>query len=910
MSLGNSNRRTFSLAFAALALGVLAACGGSGNSGTPARAEIKVMLPQELAASDVARVHVEVRGPGISPPIGMDLTLQGSTWQGTLNDIPAGQERIFEAKAYDEASTLLYLGQAGPITVDPGNTVSVAILLQQVNPPPPYQNVAPTIDSVVVSANQVAPGGTVTLTATAHDENAEDTLSFTWTSPVGTFSTPFAASTNWVAPSTEGPQVLQLQVTDSKGTSARLSIEISVQRPGTSGSAVVTVGFNTWPQVMAMLAAPSVLTLDVASQLGAVVFDADGDFLSYSWTSDCPGIFENSLSDAPSFTAFGPSSSGNRCNLIVFVSDGRGGQASGALALKIGTAPQANVAPQVDSTFKSAEQVGSHEVVRFSLTAHDPESTPLTFSWTASVGTILDTRSTDTSSHVDWQSPVCLDGPATLMATIVDAGGATTHQQFSIQPRPGSVCDLTAVGGFRTLNHVFPDGSVHGRVADLSGVTIGAWVPTVDGTGYTWSPGSGNGNGSFHIPNVERLPYLLRFGNSYLWVTTRSIELGGGALGRHNVVLAPAGTQLELQISGLAPWQATDDFQLHAPNAGIGYFSATSCSSPGFPDFAEGETAFAGLIDYTLSMQNCGSPAARIDATRGDVLYATQLVSRADAATGATFQEVRRGFQTNSLGAGGSGPLVLNGTMSPLPPVTVSVDYRASSFEALALAAHPTATLATTALNIGTLPGYQTFGSYVGWPDLALMNGPAGRGDLVTSFTYGNPYPSAWPQFITAQSAARVRYSVPLEGGGSSTPRTYSVYTYAQQPLGSGPLTPLVGPPRTLRINGAPAADTLSGVGLTPLVSWTAPSLGTPTSYSVRVYELFATSTGATSRLPVTTLTTTQLQVRLPPGVLVAGKHYYLQISAIHQPGTDPGRPYFGSPVYHSAMAVTGRFQP
>ncbi|HYI02763.1 PKD domain-containing protein [Hyalangium sp.] len=913
MSLWNSNRRTVSLAVTVMALGVLAACGGNGNPPNPsqgARAEIKVMLPQELSSADVARVHVEVRGPGIPTPIGMDLSLQGGSWQGTLIDIPAGLDRIFEAKAYDAATTLLYQGQAGPITIAAGSTVSVAILLQEVNPDPPYRNVAPTIDSVVVSANQVSPGGTITLTATAHDDNPEDTITFAWTAAAGTFSAASSASTSWVAPATEGVQVLQLQVTDSKGTFATINVSISVQRAGAAGSAAVTVGFNTWPTVTGMTAVPSVLTPNVASQLAAVIFDADGDSLNVSWGSDCPGIFDASNSATPSFTVFGPPPMGNRCVLSVSVSDGRGGQGSGTLSLLVGPAPRPNVAPQVDSTFKSSEQAGGNEVVTVGLTAHDPESTALVFSWSANQGSILSTRGTSTSSEVDWRAPACLDGAAVLTATIVDAGGATTRQQFSIAPRAGSSCGGLAVSGVRNSHRVLAEGNVIVVPIDLSGVTIGAWVPTVDGTSYEWRPGSGTAGGTFLIPNVERTPYLLQLGINYLWSSSRTLDLSGAGLGRPDVVLEPDTTQLQLQLSGLAPWQAGDDFQLHSTNAGIGYFSAPNCASPSGLSPADGATQLSEQIDYVFSLQNCGSPGARIEPARGDVLYATQLVSRSDAATSMNFQEVRRSFQTSALGGGGGGPLVLSGTMTELPLTNQTVDYRATSFEALALAGHPTATPGTNFLNIGTLPGYGQFGSFAGWPDLALVDSPAGRGDLLTVFTYGNPYPRVWPQFVTSQSTARVRYSVPLEGGGESTPRVFSVYTYAQQPLASGPLMPQVGPPRDLRLNGAEATGSLMGVGLTPLASWAPPSVGTPHSYAVRVYELFATGTGVTSRLQVTVLTTTQTQVRLPPGVLTAGKYYHLQVTAVFQPASDPSRPYMSGPVYHTAMGVTGRFQP
>jgi hypothetical protein len=914
VSLRSMNWRTVPLAVTVLALGVLTACNSGGNPPPPdqgASAEIKVMMPQELSADDVTRVRVEVQGPGIPTPIGMDLTRQGSTWQGTLTDIPAGLDRVFEAKAFDASATLLYQGQAGPMTIPSGSTVSVAILLQEVNPQPPFQNVAPVIDSVVVSANQVSPGGTITLTASAHDDNPGDTITYAWTATAGTFSAPSSATTSWVAPATEGAQTLRLEVTDSKNASARLSIDISVQRPGATGSAAVTVTFNTWPSVSAMMATPSVLTLNVPSQIAAVVSDPDGDTLSFTWSSDCPGFFDQGWTPTPSFTLFNPPFQGNQCTLTVQASDGRGGQHSGSLTLLVGPVPRANVAPQVDSTFKSSEQAGSNEVVTMGLTAHDQEGTALTFTWTTNQGTILVTRGTTTSTEVDWRAPACLEGAAILTAAITDAGGATTRQQFSITPRGGSTCGGTAVVGVRNSHRVRADGNVTLIPIDLSSVTLGAWVPTTDGLGYNWRPGSGQASGTFLIPNVESTPYLLQLGSSYVWATSRNIDLSRADLGRPDAQLEPEGTQLSVQLHGLVPWQDTDDLQLHSANAGIGYFSGASCAFPSWTPPFPGDQSYFSTLDYVFSLQNCGALAARIDGTRGDVLYVTQLASRSEAG-GLSFQELRRSYQTTSLSSGGGNTLTLSGFMSPVSTTTRTVNYPASSFEALALAAHPTAALTTTSLNIGTLPGYTQFGSFAGWPDLALANGTAGRGDLAASFTYGNPYPGAWPQFITALSSARVRYSVRLPDGSASTPRSFSVYTYSQQPLtgSTSSLTPQVGPARDLRINGAVATGDLTGVGLTPLLSWTAPSVGTANYYSVRVYELLATGDGGTTRLPVSTLTTAQTQVRLPPGLLVAGKFYYVQVNAVSQPASDPNRPFVSGPMYHFAMAVTGRFEP
>jgi hypothetical protein len=898
-----------SLAVTALVMSVLAACGGGTPSNQPARAEIKAMLPQDLAAGDVTRVRVEVRGPGIPTPVVGELSQQGGAWQGTVVDIPAGLERMFEATAFNAAGALLYKGQAGPIAITSGSTVSVAIQLQDVNPPPVFQNVAPVIDSVVVSSNQVSPGGTLSLTATAHDDNVGDTITYAWTATGGTFSSPTEPVTAWVAPATEGVQVLRLEVTDSKGTKATLTIDIVVQQAGAKGNAEVTVGFNTWPAVTGMMAEPSVLTPNQTSVLAAVGFDADGDALSYSWFSECPGFFSDPFGSTISFTLFGQPM-GSRCTVTVSVYDGRGGFNSGVLSLLVGPAPRANVAPQIISTTKSSDEAAGGEIVVAGLFANDPESTAMTFTWTATQGTILATRGTSTSSEVDWQAPGCIDGTAILTAVVTDAGGAMTRQHFSISPRPGHGCGGTAVTGIRHSHRVRADGSSVAIPVDLTNATIGAWVPTLDGQSYVWRPGTGQAGGTFVIPGVESVPYLLQFGASYVWVHSRTLDLSRADLGRAFVELEPEGTQLNLNVMGLSPWQDNDDIQFHAPNVGIGYFSAAACASPAFPAPMPGATNLSGVIDYGQSMQNCGNPAARLDPMQGDVLYATQLVTRDDAMTGLTFQELRRGLQTNSLGAGF---LDLSGAMAELPTTGHTVNYPASSFEALTLGAHPTAELTINSLNIGILPSYLEFGGFVGWPDLALATRSANQGDVVAGFSFASPFPGSWTPFVTAQSSARVRYSVDLPGGGTSTPRSFSVYTYAQEPMSGGmvsTLTPRVGPPRDLRLNGQVATGTLAGVGPTPLASWAPPNVGTPNHYTVRVYELYATASNATTRVQRAFMTTAGTQLRLPPGLLQPGKFYHLQVSSVFAPGSDLTRPYRSNPVYHSAMAVTGRFQP
>lgn len=281
-----------------VALLVLAGCGRQDVAQTGG-VELQVALAQGLSSADVKRVAVEIRGSGIAPPITAELVQGGGGWQGTVGNIPAGLDRVIDASALDATGKVLYQGSSASLSIAAGATVSVLLTLQQVGAPPPYENEAPRITSLVASANTVLPSGSLSLVATAMDPNG-DALSYSWTATGGSFSAATQPSTSWTAPATEGVQKLTLDVTDTRGSAATLSFDVSVQKDGSSGSAQVTVRFNTWPEVRAMKALPSVLTLNKDVLLSASVLDADGDTLAYAWSSPCQGAFSNPSASSPS----------------------------------------------------------------------------------------------------------------------------------------------------------------------------------------------------------------------------------------------------------------------------------------------------------------------------------------------------------------------------------------------------------------------------------------------------------------------------------------------------------------------------------------------------------------------------------------------------------------------------------
>jgi hypothetical protein len=152
--------------------------------------------------------------------------------------------------------------------------------------------------------------------------------------------------------------------------------------------------------------------------------------------------------------------------------------------------------------------------------------------------------------------------------------------------------------------------------------------------------------------------------------------------------------------------------------------------------------------------------------------------------------------------------------------------------------------------------------------------------------------------------SADVAYLAP----GATLPcvETAEIERKSALPVSADPLAPAVTPVQSPRIGDVDAFGDLTGVGETPTVSWTAPSVGTPTAYVVEVSRLDAAG-GVTSATPVLRHTTAQLKVTVPPGILVAGATYFARVTALVS--TVPiTAPYRGASVLSRASALTGTF--
>ena len=424
----------------------LAACTSTQPTGS---VQFAASIPQALSAHDITRVRVTVSASDMPSRV-VELAKSNATWGGLIGNLSAGSNRSFLAEAFDSSGTLRFQGQTAGVSLSANQTTAVAITLQEVPPPPPYGNEAPVIGSLVASTTSVQTGGSLSLTAAVHDPNPGDTVTVAWAASGGTFSAPSAATTSWTAPASTGVQTLTLTVTDSQGAAVSLSLTVNVLSGASTGDAALNISFNLWPTVSKVSASLNRLDAGQSTTVSANASDADGDALSYQWAASCPGTWTNATSSAASFVPSSvPAGNCNNCRLTVTVQDGRGGQTTGSLSLCIAAASTERYPPSFTNFYQSATSTSAGQTVTFDVTALDPQSSSLTFAWSANTGSQASAQNTASTSRAVWTAPSCTQTgiTPTITATVTNSFGLSASKSFSVSGLPTCVANEWADAG-------------------------------------------------------------------------------------------------------------------------------------------------------------------------------------------------------------------------------------------------------------------------------------------------------------------------------------------------------------------------------------------------------------------------------------------------------------------------------
>jgi hypothetical protein len=394
---------------------------------------------RSLGALSVSSVVATVSGPGLPAPRSLSLSARGgaNTWGGVIGSLPVGSNYVFTVSAFGQSDSPDYSGVASGIVIAKDQVATVIITAQQTAVSVPFRNAVPVIDSLVVSSTNIVPGASITAKATAHDPDGGDTITFAWSAgpAAGSFSTSSAATTTWTAPTSEGDETLVLAVTDNHGDSASASIVVHVSASNGRGQADVNVTFNAWPAVTDLVAAPGYILLGSPTSLTATASDADGDALSYAWTSTCASAVFSSATAAVTNVTLPIGATDASCDFTVTVGDGKGGSTTGQTTLPVGK-PVAIEAPTITSSVQSVTVVSAGSSVNFSIAASDPQGSPLAFRWVSLAGSLSDQVDGAGSSQVMWTAPASATTTFTVSAIVTDALGASVQFDFTVASGP------------------------------------------------------------------------------------------------------------------------------------------------------------------------------------------------------------------------------------------------------------------------------------------------------------------------------------------------------------------------------------------------------------------------------------------------------------------------------------------
>ena len=289
--------------------GSAAAGSASGFVGAPLRAALLVtaalaLLPvQALAQVPAAptNLQADVRSAliYISWAHPNDPSITGYEYRARIGS-ESGWRPDWTAFDSDADTTSVRFGNvAGGVTVrfeirarnanGPGSSSDVTVTAQ-----------SPPIVRVVVSSTTVGRGGTVSLTATARDEDGGP-VTYLWEAPSGSFDATDRASVTWTAPSVAGRVRISLTVTDDEGDTTSGTVEITVggggsgsgsgggtgssSGTGDGGGGGVTLPVNI-PPTVSLSCEPCRVRQGLGVSLEATASDPDGHELSYSWSAE------------------------------------------------------------------------------------------------------------------------------------------------------------------------------------------------------------------------------------------------------------------------------------------------------------------------------------------------------------------------------------------------------------------------------------------------------------------------------------------------------------------------------------------------------------------------------------------------------------------------------------------------
>jgi hypothetical protein len=173
---------------------------------------------------------------------------------------------------------------------------------------------------------------------------------------------------------------------------------------------------NQPPTISSLTADPTAVPAGGTSTITCTASDPDGDPLTYSWSAT-GGTISGSGSQV-TWTA--PQTIGTY-TIICTVSDGKGGTAEESVDVTTGNQP-----PTISLLTAEPQTILPGGTSTITCTASDPDGDPLTYSWSATGGTI-----SGSGSQVTWSAPQTI-GFYIITCTVSDGKGGTDQENVGV----------------------------------------------------------------------------------------------------------------------------------------------------------------------------------------------------------------------------------------------------------------------------------------------------------------------------------------------------------------------------------------------------------------------------------------------------------------------------------------------
>ena len=552
-------------------------------------------------------------------------------------------------------------------------------------------------------------------------------------------------------------------------------------------------------------------------------------------------------------------------------------------------------------------------------TVYDFEPQGLTFARPATLSIPVD--ASVTSAAIALTGPGSTTSSESLPALVAHgiASAQITHLA-SGYAKPSEGHTRTVSGTIATV-YWSDDGSRTTRPGSLGpALTVPAiWIPA--GSNYRRLPVSFGADSSFSVPNVPEGPYFLEVDSQWdpatrfaqlIELTSNTPDLTTVVTARPDLRIGANPTSFTMDVLGLTPWvnpagDFTGDMLMFAGSQAhvFGRPQAGAHAVPPAPG------ANAWHASWNWNQMSTASALGLPDASKGDVEFLYQRSSSpigSGTAQGVAHVAKRFGRLDNlTLHDGAAGSAALNLTEAPMTGA-LRANLRNSRWATILTDANPaTKPFRAQGVSVLAVPHSVDFPDMPGLSagtSLVYVQGPALQDADYGTVAYGQFLGPSWKEVRYVSYIATAEVPQP---GTAATVSMQPFFSSFEAMPADDEIVPVLGPPRSPRIEGREAFLAQTGVGLRPTISWSPPSLGAATSYVVTLSVASGTPAIASVSLNVYGVTS----VQVPDGLLESGARYAITITAMSAPWDKLDRAPFRSGMpYSTSDSVTAVFSP